>query len=112
MGVSGDVTTPSGSHWRAFEQPGWRVCLKLWVCRSCAGCESAGTQAKKLSWDSIANTACTSLAAVLPLQIDSEGKRVGKPQEETWMERASLVRDDEGNWLVREVQAIEPAAAV
>jgi hypothetical protein len=45
------------------------------------------------------------------LQIDSEGKRVGKPQEETWMERASLVRDDEGNWLVKEVQAIEPAAA-
>lgn len=51
------------------------------------------------------------LRSFLPLQIDSAGKRVGKPQEETWLERASLVKDSEGNWLVKEVKAIEPAAA-
>jgi hypothetical protein len=45
------------------------------------------------------------------VQIDSAGKRVGKPDEQTWTERATLVQDDEGNWLVKEVQPIEPAAA-
>jgi hypothetical protein len=36
---------------------------------------------------------------------------VGKPQEEVWMERATLVKDGQGNWLVRTVHQIEPAAA-
>jgi len=47
--------------------------------------------------------------AVLWCQIDDKGQRVSKPEEQTWMERATLVKDDEGHWLVRNVQQLEPA---
>lgn len=45
------------------------------------------------------------------IQVDSSGKHIGKPQEEVWMERATLLKDSDGNWLVKDVHPIEPAAA-
>jgi hypothetical protein len=38
--------------------------------------------------------------------MDEAGKRVAKPQEQVWRERAQLVRGDEGRWLVRDVTAL------
>lgn len=44
-------------------------------------------------------------------QVDETGKRVSKPQEQIWLERATLVKDDEGHWLVRDVHELQPAGS-
>ncbi|KAF6260258.1 hypothetical protein COO60DRAFT_906930 [Scenedesmus sp. NREL 46B-D3] len=46
-------------------------------------------------------------------KIDSTGAKVKQPQEEVLRERATLVKDEEGRWLLLGVQAldVEPAAA-
>jgi uncharacterized protein YchJ len=78
---------------------------------TCASVDFAGLDILGSRSSSDGSSATVDVVAHIKRRIDGSGKKIRDPQEQLHKERAMLVKDLDGQWLVLDVQVLDVSGA-